>query len=403
MRHLDLFSGIGGFALAARNVGWETVAFCEPDEWCQRVLAKHWPGVPIFPDIRKLCRYSSDYEPCPYCDEPYCDLCDAHFGECECEGAMNFDEEFGQIDIITGGFPCQDISSAGTKEGIEGKRSGLWTDLARVIGVLRPRYAVLENVSALLARGLDRVAGDLAEIGYDCIWHCIPASAVGAPHRRDRVWVIAYPHGDGWGREIIGVEKYEELESKRRDLSDGLREAGRRHGETRGTNALGEPLRDESGRLDGADGEGQAESGNDGKARPVARGPVGRDPGCQFLEGWQSCAPTYRSTLWDHTEWWATEPDVGRVAHGVPSPVDRLRGLGNAIVPQVVEMLFRTLNGESGQPLDPGGPGELWPTPAAHEGRLGWQDRSSGKKGYQKSLSTAVMESVGRRPGMKWK
>jgi DNA (cytosine-5)-methyltransferase 1 len=248
-------------------------------------------------------------------------------------------------------------SSAGTKEGIEGKRSGLWTDLARVIGVLRPRYAVLENVSALLARGLDRVAGDLAEIGYDCIWHCIPASAVGAPHRRDRVWVIAYPHGDGWGREIIGV----------------------------------------------ADGEGQAESGNDGKARPVARGPVGRDPGCQFLEGWQSCAPTYRSTLWDHTEWWATEPDVGRVAHGVPSRVDRLRGLGNAIVPQVAEVLFRTLNGESGQPLDPGGPGELWPTPAAHEGRLGWQDRSSGKKGYQKSLSTAVMESVGRRPGMKWK
>src|SRR5208282_3242190 len=113
--------------------------------------------------------------------------------------------------ILCGGFPCQDISNAGKRAGIDGERSGLWSEFARLIGELRPRYAIMENVAALLGRGLERVLGDLASIGYDAEWHCIPASAVGAPHRRDRVWIVAYANRDnghrrgspmqmGWGR-----------------------------------------------------------------------------------------------------------------------------------------------------------------------------------------------------------
>lgn len=159
MRVLDLFSGIGGFSLGLERAGMKTVAFCEIDPYCRAVLKKHWPGVPIFEDVRKLTNS----------DVP---------------GA----------DVICGGFPCQDISSAGKGLGFAGERSGLWRDYSRLIGTIRPRFAVMENVTALLWRGLGRVLGDLAEVGYDCQWHCIPASVFGAPHERDRIWIIAYPH-----------------------------------------------------------------------------------------------------------------------------------------------------------------------------------------------------------------
>jgi len=161
VRHLDLFSGIGGFALAARWVGWETVGFCEIDPYCQSVLRRHWPDVPIYNDVREL----------------------------------RGDEIKGPIDIITGGFPCQDISVAGPGTGISGERSGLWTEMGRLIGYIRPQFALVENVSALLGRGLDRVAGDLAEIGYDAEWEVISAASVGANHQRDRTYILAYPRG----------------------------------------------------------------------------------------------------------------------------------------------------------------------------------------------------------------
>ncbi len=160
---LDLFSGIGGFSLGLeRTGGFKTVAFCEIDPYCRKVLAKHWPDVQRYEDIRE-------------------------FYAC----GIN-------ADVITAGFPCQDISLAGNGLGIEGPRSGLWREAARLIRRVQPRYAILENVAALLGRGLERVLGDLAEIGYDAEWHCIPASAVGAPHGRDRVWIIAHP--DSLGR-----------------------------------------------------------------------------------------------------------------------------------------------------------------------------------------------------------
>ncbi|MGY8962527.1 MAG: DNA cytosine methyltransferase, partial [Rhodospirillales bacterium] len=203
MKHLDLFSGIGGFALAARRVGWDTVGFCEIDPYCQKVLAKHWPGVPIYEDVTKL------------------------------DGT-----KVGPVDIITGGFPCQDISVAGKQVGIDGERSGLWSELARIIGEVRPRYAVLENVAALLSgdsgRWFQRVLGDLAEIGYDCEWHCIPASSIGAPHRRDRVWVIAYPGGLRMGeftggRDLSNEKQHSAKEKQgRNEFTTGVTTDGER-------------------------------------------------------------------------------------------------------------------------------------------------------------------------------
>jgi DNA (cytosine-5)-methyltransferase 1 len=159
LRVLDLFSGIGGFSLGLERAGMRTVAFCEIDPFCRAVLKKHWPDVPVYDDVRTV-------------------------GGIEC-------------DVICGGFPCQDISYAGKGAGLAGERSGLWAEFYRLICKLRPAYAIVENVSALLDRGMGRVLGDLAEVGYDAEWHCIPASAVGAPHSRDRVWIVAYPYRVG--------------------------------------------------------------------------------------------------------------------------------------------------------------------------------------------------------------
>jgi DNA (cytosine-5)-methyltransferase 1 len=231
LRVLDLFSGIGGFSLGLeRTGGFETVAFCEIDPFCQKVLGKHWPNVRQYTDVKTLT-------------------------------AAQLTADGITVDAICGGFPCQDISLAGGGAGMgEGTRSGLWSEYARLIGELRPRYAIVENVSALLSRGLDRVLGDLAQIGYDAEWHCIPASAVGAPHRRDRVWIVAY------ASELF---------------SDGGDSKSRR----------------EISKLRNSGGE----------------------------SGWR-------------IEWTA-EPDVGRVAHGVPRRVDRLKSLGNAVVPQIPELI----------------------------------------------------------------
>jgi len=315
VRHLDLFSGIGGFALAARRVGWETIGFVENDPWCQRVLAKNFDGVPIHDDIK------------------------------------TYTGTAGSADIITGGFPCQDISLAGEGAGLDGERSGLFFELARIIGEVRPRYAVLENVSALLVRGFDRVLGELVTLGYDCEWHCIPAAACGAPHLRDRIWIIAYPFGS--------------------------------------------ELRNESGRLDGPNGKGQAEPADDGENRTLAdtdsrrleverqqehgelkskpryfangcsegRSGHGQDvadtsssrrssglPGSHFREEGESIITQHlrdgirRQGATAGMGWWTAEPDVGRVADGIPQRVDRLRGLGNAVVPQVAESIFEAID-----------------------------------------------------------
>ncbi len=273
-RHLDLFSGIGGFALAASRV-WdnhEVVSFCDIEPFAQKVLKKHWPDVPCHDDIKTM--KGTDYA---------------------------------NIDLLTGGFPCQDLSQAGRMEGLDGARSSLWFEMLRVIGGVKPRWIVIENVPNLAKLGLDRVLAGLAHIGYDAEWQNISAASIGAPHIRNRLWIVAYPqHPDT-----------NQPRSYREEV-----------------NQLGEiELQHQQERFFGSMGEDVAYPKHDRDVRRhrelgAVKGEVRNIRGSKKNGG---------------REWWLTEPSVGRVAHGVRNRVDRLKGLGNAIVPQVAEMIFRAI------------------------------------------------------------
>lgn len=156
LRVLDLFSGIGGFSLGLeRTGGFETVAFCEIDPFCRRILAKHWPRIPVHEDVTKL------------------------------RG-----DDVGAVDVICGGFPCQDISEAGRRGGVDGARSGLWRELLRLTEALNPIAVIIENSDELARRGLLEIVTAFAQGGYDAIWQAIPASSVGARHIRCRMWIV---------------------------------------------------------------------------------------------------------------------------------------------------------------------------------------------------------------------
>ncbi|NBR90616.1 MAG: DNA (cytosine-5-)-methyltransferase [Rhodobacteraceae bacterium] len=280
LRVLDLFSGIGGFSLGLeRTGGFETVAFCEIEEFPRKVLRKHWPEVPIYEDVRTL---TADV--------------------LERDGIA--------VDVITGGFPCQDISTAGKQAGIgEGTRSGLWSEIVRLTRELSPRYVIVENVANLLSgpsekRGgwFGRVLGDLAECGYDAEWRNIPACMVAAPHRRERVWIVAHAKEmhcngcDDYPCECMGCWPLSKLGNDGRSVFVADADEIRREGK---------PERQICG-------VGQ-----------VSRGFVRGSKGKRIQ--------------------WATEPDVGRVADGVSNRVDRLAALGNAVVPQIPELIGRAI------------------------------------------------------------
>jgi DNA (cytosine-5)-methyltransferase 1 len=169
LKVLDLFSGIGGFSLGLeRTGGFETVAFCEIEEFPRKILAKHWPKVHCYNDVRTLT-------------------------------AETLARDGIAVDVITCGFPCQDISIAGKQAGLDGKRSGLWTECFRLVSEVRPKIAIFENVTNLLSGPISkpgawfsRILSDLASIGYNVEWHNIPASFIGAWHKRGRVWILAY-------------------------------------------------------------------------------------------------------------------------------------------------------------------------------------------------------------------
>lgn len=235
MRVLDLFSGIGAFSLGLeRTGGFKAVAFCEIDPFCRRVLAKHWPETPCHDDV-----------------------CSASFPA---------------ADIIAAGFPCQDVSIAGVGAGLAGARSGLWREVVRAVRVVRPLYVIVENVAALLGRGLGTVLGDLAANGYDAEWDCVSAADVGASQERERIWILANP--------------------------------------------------DDTGR------QGPIWAGQPHKTRPE----------------WQAAC---REPLRSACGYWPPGPravgDIPRMADGPAYRVDRLRATGNALIPQIPELIGRAI------------------------------------------------------------
>jgi len=323
MRVLDLFSGIGGFSLGLERAGFETVAFCEVDKKCHKVLQKHWSNVPIFDDVQTLRGVDID----------------------------------GTVEVICGGFPCQDISVAGNGAGLEGKRSGLWWEFHRLIKEIKPKWAIIENVSALRGRGLDQVLGSISEIGYDAEWHCIPASAVGAPHQRDRIWIVAYPRDNtGWN----GISGSAGRDGKGKlEKTLGAPETTETTRSSEASKALANANLSGSGApqhgVDGKQPETQQERQNEPFAKPSGLSPDVSDTNLTRLERWLSYG-ILNSQGWEESsdgcaaersfKWrrggngeWTTEPDVGRVANGVPNRVDRLKQLGNAVVPQIPELI----------------------------------------------------------------
>jgi len=262
----SFFSGIGGFEIGLEKTGhFRTLWFCEKQAYACSVLRKHWPGVPIIPDITTA-NWKSIRRP----------------------------------DIYAGGFPCQDISNAGKRAGITGKRSGLWKDYLQAISIHRPKLVIAENVAALLNRGLDTVLCDLASIRYNAEWHCIPASAVGAPHRRDRIFILAYPYS----------------RDKRKNRRTALKAAETLRRQQK-SNVL-------TGRSDPGPDEAVA---------------YAHSQRLQDLQRSEEAARLSRFRTACKAGWWNSEPGMGRVADGIPNRLDRIKCLGNAIVPQVAEFI----------------------------------------------------------------
>jgi DNA (cytosine-5)-methyltransferase 1 len=324
--HLDLFSGIGGFALAARNCGVRTVAFCEIEPYAQSVIKKNFDAVIADTDAGES----------------------LHIRKREGKGFFQ-PERFGPIifpDIrklngggfigtwlLTGGFPCQPFSLAGKRRGKEDDRH-LWPEMLRVIKESGPTWVIGENVAGFVTMELDRCISDLEAIGY-AVWPVvIPACAVDAKHRRDRVWIIGHAIGLGGQSAERGNMAGQILhQTERREIADAIggpsqhepfvadaaqaecewpsNSRGRRNGFADG----GEPATD-------ADRER-------GRMRPARRKDAGD-------AGQSSCA-------WKNEREWFAESGMGRISHGIPNRVDRLKGLGNAIVPQVAEEIIRAM------------------------------------------------------------
>lgn len=307
MNELALFAGAGGGILGGKLLGWRTVCAVEWDPYAASVLAARQndgllPPFPIWDDVRTF-----DGRPWR-----------------------------GVVDVVSGGFPCQDISLAGSGAGIDGERSGLWGEMARIIGEVRPRFAFVENSPALVTRGLGRVLSDLAALGYDCRWTVLGAADVGAPHRRERFWLVATDADREQLRQLPGRQRGARWTAEPAELADdgGARDVadaagdGRQQGRAEPEGRKGRLAAEQcctSEAVPDAACAGCAQQGWAGQALPGAR--PGEFAGPHGGRG-------------DH---WLAEPDVGRVADGVAARVDRLKALGNGQVPQCAAEAWRIL------------------------------------------------------------
>lgn len=308
MRELALFAGAGGGILGGHLLGWRTVCAVEWDAYAASVLVARQndgclPPFPIWDDVQTF------------------------------DGR----EWRGRVDIVSGGFPCQDISAAGRGAGIDGERSGMWKHMARIVGEVRPRHVFVENSPMLTSRGLGTVLGDLASLGYDARWGVLGAYHAGAPHKRERIWIMAYAGG-------LRFNTWWAKQSLQRTWKDGTVQ----HVAYAGREGI-----HERGFASDAQGESVGSARVHGHGVPAGIGPEGTNVAESAV--WRlprndqsndaetrdagTCGPIQSG------RWWATEPHLGRVADGVAHRVDRLRCLGNGQVPAVVRLAWETLNG----------------------------------------------------------
>tara|TARA_Y100000114_G_scaffold54635_1_gene49943 strand:- start:292 stop:1167 length:876 start_codon:yes stop_codon:yes gene_type:complete len=279
LRVLDLFSGIGGMSLGLEMTGgFETVAFCERDPYCKSILRQHWPTTPIYGDVKEL-----------HYDQP--------------------------VDVVAGGYPCQPFSQAGQRRGDQDDRH-LWPEMYRIVDECRPAWVLGENVAGHISLGLDDVLSDLEAIGYASRAFVIPAVAVDAHHRRDRVWIVAHANRDG---QPVGAVN-EAARSRQLDVANT----------DNGTGRWREERQPQGDRQLGVRGEDVADA--NGVSSRI--GPKSNNVGSLGLRD--------RKTQWA-APFWPIEPMVGRVANGVSSRVDRIKALGNAVVPQVVAQIGRAI------------------------------------------------------------
>lgn len=285
MNELALFAGAGGGILGGHLLGWKTVCAVEREPYAASVLMQRQndgilPPFPIWDDV------------CTFDGKPW----------------------RGLVDVVSGGFPCQDISAAGNGAGIDGERSGLWREMARIIGEVRPRLVFVENSPLLVSRGLALVISDLAKMGYDSQWCIVSASNCGAPHKRDRIWIVAHAESirHGQGREA-------------RDISgqDGRQDR---------------PLRTVTG-SSSSEPENMANAASE---RQSGHGEYGYPGDSSQDREWKASDAINERKRAE----WPTEPCVGRVADGVAARMDRLKAIGNGQVPRVAATAFRILTDE---------------------------------------------------------
>ena len=304
---LDLFSGIGGFSLAARwtwGDNLDIVGFCEIDEFCQKELSKNFSGVPIYDDIKKL------------------------------KGS-----QFGTVDIVTGGDPCQPHSLAGKRKGKKDDRY-LWPEMFRIIQETQPDWIINENVIGSISnRVVDRKCDDLESEGYACQAYNLPAFTVGAPHKRERIWIVAHNeskiNGKHYTEKSNGQIQQLGISVKPTDVpnADKLNDDISRFrasevSQFKASQIFNNNVADTTRRIVPSRGSGSKIVTQEKEIRKTAR------VGC-------SCFNKRQRNK--NANWWAVEPDVGRVAHGIPNRVDRLKGLGNAIVPQVAAVIMKAI------------------------------------------------------------